>query len=730
MIYLIDDKKIRQKDFGWIEEKFTQYSSQLNPLYNLDDVANIGENLYNNGNIILYHESFLDFTDDKDKAVKQRNKLLEKAESDTGLFVVFFSGSQSTRFIKGNMALLPVSILYQNLEILIQQNNTGSGNLKYLLFGVNPEIEEELNEKLTRVSREIEESSVEISGINLFIRPASRYIQNAIKGATEEKIFNDISEEKLSEKISEWLIETEYDNIFLPLCFGQTLSDYNGLRLATHIRCTPTKNQLKRIFIYGFVGLDYLLEHEYFNILKTKNIQLVSYSKKAFGTAVNTYFDSFKPKELSKEIKKLKLNPPLNYSDSHSIANEWAIHQWAKTIGCDETEELRKVFRNIQYNLYFKYLRTIHPIYKQDLISATKLKVDYEGKPKVLLIDDEAEKGWYEIFAFLLGDQNNIYTDYLGVDFKSLSSDEIIEKSIDKIFTDDIDVVILDFRLNLSDFENKNSGEITSIKLLKEIKRRNPGIQVIAFSATNKIWNVKNLESENVNGFISKGDPHNNDRLFINGSVTDFIQNIQECFRSAFLKGFYKNQIEISTDLMPRRKPKNERSLPKDFIDEALKWLNLSNDILSQGYINEAKIVSSFIFKFSILENISNRVIDVDNPILVGKNDKGINKYEFQFRLTEKRLMHFIEDNDNKGYYRKTSKVYESNRNIPWVIKILNIIDFITGENLNEERLTILVKKRNDFIHANSTTGDKVNISIADLKFLNYIITLGLNNIV
>jgi hypothetical protein len=67
---------------------------------------------------------------------------------------------------------------------------------------------------------------------------------------------------------------------------------------------------------------------------------------------------------------------------------------------------------------------------------------------------------------------------------------------------------------------------------------------------------------------------------------------------------------------------------------------------------------------------------------------------------------------------------------MPWVIKILNTIDFITDENLNEEDLTKLVKKRNDFIHANSTTGDKVSISIDDLKFLNHVITLGLKNIV
>jgi hypothetical protein len=163
-----------------------------------------------------------------------------------------------------------------------------------------------------------------------------------------------VSDEKFSEKVNEWLSETEYDNIFLPLCFGQTLSDYNGLKLATHIRCTPTKNQLKRIFIYGFVGLEYLVDHEYFNILKTKNVVLVPYSKKAFELVGNKYVEPLQFDELSKEIQKLKLDPPLNYADSHSIANEWAIYQWAKTIGCDETDELTKVFQNVQENLYFK----------------------------------------------------------------------------------------------------------------------------------------------------------------------------------------------------------------------------------------------------------------------------------------------------------------------------------------------------------------------------------------
>jgi hypothetical protein len=155
----------------------------------------------------------------------------------------------------------------------------------------------------------------------------------------------------------------------------------------------------------------------------------------------------------------------------------------------------------------------------------------------------------------------------------------------------------------------------------------------------------------------------------------------------------------------------------------------IGNEILSKGYLDEAKITASFLFKFSILENISNRIIDTDDPIVIGKNKEGITKYKFKFRLSEKWVMDFKEDSNNKGYYCKTERVYQSSKNIPWNIKILNTIDFITNEKLSVEDLTSLIKKRNDFIHANSITGEIAPILIEDLKFINQIVTIGLKNI-
>ena len=104
--------------------------------------------------------------------------------------------------------------------------------------------------------------------------------------------------------------------------------------------------------------------------------------------------------------------------------------------------------------------------------------------------------------------------------------------------------------------------------------------------------------------------------------------------------------------------------------------------------------------------------------------------YKFQFRISDKRLRNFIEDEHNVGFYRKINKVLESSKHLPWVIKILNTIDFITDEKLSEEQLTLIIKKRNDFIHANSTTGSKIEVTVEDLIFLNYIVVNGLKNAV
>lgn len=624
MIYLIDENKGRQVELGWDENKFSKYSSHLKPLYNIEEVSKIGDELYNNGNIILYHESFLDFTQIKEKAADQRDKLRKRAEGTQQLSVAFFSGSQNSRSLEKNVAQLPVAIVYQNLEILFEKFESGDPDLKYLLFGKNPEVEEKLNGLLNTANKEIEENSATISGRNLFIRTDTRYIQKAINEATEKTLFNNVSDEKLSERLSEWLSQNEYDNIFIPLCFGQTLSDFNGLRLATHIRCTETPNQLTRIFIYSFVGIEYLLESEYFNILKTKNVHLVPYKKKGFQEFGNNPAPSFTKDELPREIAKLKIDPPKNYADNHSIGNEWAIHQWAKMIGCGETDELEKVFKNVNSNLYFKYLRTVFPISETDKITPNELKIRFEGKPKVLLIDDEAEKGWDEILAFLLWDKNRIYLETIGYDFKGLDRDQIKDKSLTKIKNENFDVVVLDFRLSNQDFGEGDPNSVTSVILLEAIKEYNPGIQVLIFSATNKIWNLQSLQGAGCDGFIYKDA---NDS--ISKSCKALIHGLEECLKRATVLKDAFSDFTFLRSLSKKLSLEFQSHIDNNF---EVCFKLLSNSFKEPKYLNFA-----FLQLFLIIEEFMR-----ENSIFEEGDDSYVNHSKGQICVSMKKGEHRI----------------------------------------------------------------------------------------
>ena len=559
----------------------------------------------------------------------------------------------------------------------------------------------------------------------------SEYILNVFQS---DELYNTISFHKIQiNKYLPWEYRGEsIDFVYVPVFFeNNNYLNYSGVEFALHWYFYLT--QQKRPFSIVLLGVESQLaffKHcKYSNFIKSPNVHYIDYNydviKKEEMNIVPKLYSS---EEYIKAIKEIQIKPPSSYRTHHSISNEWAIYRWANAIGANDSN-IDNIISRIEHQLYFRYLTVIYPVSNIKKITKEQLQINGAKKYNILYIDDEADKGWYEILRKILYDENGFKFDYLGDELKSKTKDEIIELSMSKVINMDAAIVILDFRLHESDFGN-DLNDVTGLKILKKIKEYNPGIQVILFSATNKTWNLLELQNAGADGFILKESPENNSNSLTRLTLTSLISTLQKCVIKNFLKNFFINQIDIQRKLNPRRKPQHEKPLPKEFVDEVLKWLQLSNDIFLLGEMNESKIASSFLFKFSVLENISNRIIDVDNPILVEKNEHGANKYRFQFRLSEKRLRSFKEDDNNPGFYRKTKTVFESYRNLPWNVKILNAIDFITDEKLSEVQLTSSIKKRNDFIHANSTMGNKVDITIEDLIFLDDIIILGLNNIV
>ncbi|WP_296317641.1 response regulator [Winogradskyella sp. UBA3174] len=700
MIYLIDDKRKRQKiDFGFNEDKINNFVNELRPIYDLQELIVNSQNIFKKGNTVLYHESFLDNSLYSNEALDKRKHLEEFAKTNSDFNLVFFSGSKSNRNFEDNVVHLPVSILYSNLEAFLYQVQEEVLDLNFLLFGNKPEIENELNEKLKIALREIEAEAANIPNQkSLVFRTTKNYIQNAIENAEEETLFNkDISDAKFTDYIEKYLDKVKYDNIFIPLCFGSILSDYNGLRLATLIRCTDTMNQLTNVYLYGFVGMDYILNHECFNILKTKNVKLIPFQKSAFQKTALEVKEVLTKEELPNEIQKLKLNIPKDFDDNHAITNEWAIYKWNFTIPNPIYDKIDDVLDTVENRLYFKYLQTLYPTSKFSSIRETELNFLNSFSGKVLLIDDNYKKGWFDIFKSLFKASKDLQFDKLEINYRTLSRDQIIEDAYNSIIdtkTQEInyDVIILDFRLHSSDNNEVNIDLISGMQILNKIKEFNPGIQVIIFSATHRIWNLQLLQNAGADGFVIKENVENSlDSEFSKNNIISCLNLIKHSLKREYLKKIWLNIDSINTSL-------KSNPLKKYFTSnfELLKALSYQNLILEELELSYTILESEQKNKYAVAMLSMYKIIECLADIFVtSETANGIllfwDNTEVKFCKYSDRTYTLISKNNviSSHSYKSTS----------------NKVQCLIREKLNLEDDNIsqfifeISKYRNDYIH-------------------------------
>lgn len=510
---------------------------------------------------------------------------------------------------------------------------------------------------------------------------------------------SDVSDSFLNEITNDLINKKEYNNIFIPLCFGPIMSDFNGLRLAAHIRCTLGFNQNKNIYIFSFVNINKLINHECFDILKTIGVQLIKYNFYSIHALIDNNVIMLDIDELPKEIKKLNLQVPTNYEDNHSIANEWAIHRWSQVIGAKDDPGIIKINDIQNNNLYFKYLKTINPISHLNKLTSAQLKINYKDKPKVLYVDDEAEKGWYEIFCNILYEENGIDFEYLDEEFNEKTRNEIIEITIEKIKKEDIDLVILDFRLHKDDFDNSKIEAISGYQILKKIKEHNKGIQVIIFSATNKIWNLQALQNAGADGFIIKESPENSiDYNFIKQSIENFISITEECLNKRFLKYFFKTCEEIKNNI------NNIYSDPHSDFDEFKKELLISLKIIEESANKFDLNMSSsldvvFLNCYNFLEKFKLHYLkEVGGVVVLGFDEIEVKRYSFTGRLNDEGI--FIRNNfyDNPSFFQ---------------VIISMLVEYFAIVNANNNAITKVYEikeARNNYMH-----GSKSNFEIDEL---------------
>lgn len=699
MIYLIEDKTSRRNDYGWSDKRIEDYKDSIQVIDSVKALLDYSDSLLQADSILLYHESFATPADNEQK--DEIDSFLDSAMTQ-GLKIAYFSGSKSQRTLDNNVCNLPPHVMYANLEHFAKMYLNGDTDFKYLMFGKNPELEDKIRDSIINTnSMNVRENKAETTKQLFFYIASEEPLEPPYENAEVNDSFDfDCDDTSLSTCINQDLCTKKYDAIYVPLCFGETLSDFMGLRLAMLIRFSKTTNKLTPIIIYGEADYQDMISNECFDILKMPGIYYVHSDYKSL-TNISQVLCYISETEYNAGLKKIHLNIPSDIGDNHSVANKWAIHRWSHALNISEKMDFNSVEDKITNSLYFKYLNSLNSFKKNVDISSNSLSINTStcpSKPKVLFVDDQADEGWYEALCSILYDKNRIGLDYIGDEIKLKTREEIIDIVREKIQTYSPEIVILDLRLCKSDFGNKPIKDLTGNRVLRTIKQMNRGIQVLIFSSTSKIWNYQFLSSqeggiEGADGFIVKERPEDSkDPFYTRTIIKHFVTTLNQCCKFTFRKELWEKMQE---DIIKCNCASSE------YGKIVARLLELAEESLfaKQNSIPYASIVMDL---FRVVETTANRYID-DYAI---QDADGL--YYFKFRDGNK-LLKF-----NKEGMPVNNEVFrQDNKSLPYKQKIYNTLYHlgIYGNNINR-----LVDKRNAFTHPNETKQEElVEFDIQDV---------------
>ena len=412
----------------------------------------------------------------------------------------------------------------------------------------------------------------------------------------------------------------EYDIIYITL--NQSEYDYlamEGLRIAHHIRLSlKYKNTRTPIVILCQENLE--------QILKLSNLGNILITPRTYLSSDLTLSEEISLDRISDEQYKSYLNltniePPGNYQSHHSIANEWALYRYASAIKKPNKESALEHFNDLKSKLNsLSYLNTLHfkyheILYKRQSFKEREKEKDeifgiegIEGK-KIGLIEDEYAKGWVDFYSCMLeesGAQLIPFTEFN----KSLEKEELIKKLENwlqqQINTDNIcDLYIIDLRLHDDDFYEKIPDLLSGFLLSNFLKEKNPGIQILISTASDKLRNFQAFIKRGVFNFAIKESPETNyNRKETGYLISDLQIEIREGCSKSYLAKIYSEveKIDLNHKYQGSISQKEEKFKNKVFghhglLRDTFKYLNSRDEFM---------IYNSLMTCFSILEEYFN----------------------------------------------------------------------------------------------------------------------------
>lgn len=376
-----------------------------------------------------------------------------------------------------------------------------------------------------------------------------------------------------------------------------------AIRLSLHEK---KKVALIPIIFMSSLTPDIFKNSPYSTLLQTKGISFETplYTPTAVELMEPLMAKDYRPYFL--DLIKVK---PNSTEGRHSIANQWGADVLNRIALGGETNN--SLILNARKSLYFKYVNSltldeklIEDICKNVVIEteiSTMTSIDGSGK-RILLIDDEAEKGWSDVLSKMIKnvDLQTIHEQVPDYDSLSAESKSMIESN-------NYDLIFLDLRMNGIQEENViSTDEFSGMRILKSIKKKNRGVQVIMFTASNKAWNMKALIDAGADGYYIKESPEYAFPLKYSISNTkSFCNNIKKCLERSYLK-------DIAGKIKAYKKELSNSNYDVNFVNKVCVQLDVAYTLISTA-ITQEQFAFAYISLEQILEIISEELIVLDN---------------------------------------------------------------------------------------------------------------------
>ncbi len=427
---------------------------------------------------------------------------------------------------------------------------------------------------------------------------------------------------------------------------------YDGVDLAIRIYLDCIQSSIFDIAIFLLSAEDkgsFYSHCDRADILKCPNVFFIKNSKATIEASICTLdIPAFEKETALSSLKALKLKAPSAYKSHHSITNEWSIYRWSQFLGIDNVS----ITSEVENSLYFKHLAVINSL---NSVGSTEMLPSIPtdpkaSKPKILLIDDEAEKGWHDFFVRMLSQSSVIFESLGGPAFRHKTSDEIEEMAISKVISFDPDVVVLDLRLEDADFDSeKTAKEYTGIRILKRIKQDiNQGIQVIGFTASNKVWNYLEWSDSGhgIDDIVVKESPElSSNPSYTADSIIHLASSLMTMIgRAQYLKGIDK-KLKLIGALI--------QSLDSSLYDEEKHNISVAYELIKQYDVDPKYIAYAYLQLFQILEKYLKSISDWDGDFF--KLKYGEKEYRLINRTTSECA---LTDPNGKGNYALGKGVY------------------------------------------------------------------------